>query len=323
MYNKYCKERNSEAKKKCHDEFKLLRNEVKNKIKFSKKQHYAELFRKNSSNMAEIWKGIKSIVNLNNKSGPTCIRLKKGEQLLTSPLDTANHFNEYFSSVGQSLAAKIRSSRFSYRHFLKNSPTFSFYLKPVNSAEIKKMLISLNKNKSTGPNNILTHLLKDHADEFSHPLSILVNNSFRDGVFPSLCKVARVIPVFKKGDPNLVSNYRPISLLSIFSKIFEKCFYKRLYSFLTKYNLIFMRQFGFRSGFSTNHALATIVETIKAKLDERNYVCGIFIDLQKAFDTVDHEILLQKLNFYGIRGMSNEWLRSFLSDRFQHVSSFI
>ena len=148
-------------------------------------------------------------------------------------------------------------------------------------------------------------------------MSKLINISFHQGVFPDILKTAKVIPLFKKGDHFYCNNYRPISLLPVFSKIFEKCFYSRLYNFLDKYDLIYKRQFGFRTKHSTNDALLNLIETTKKMLDSGNFVCSVFLDLQKAFDTVDHNILISKLNFYGIRGCANSWIKTFLCGRQQ------
>ena len=133
-------------------------------------------------------------------------------------------------------------------------------------------------------------------------------------------KLAKVIPMFKKGCPLTASNYRPISLLSVFSKITEKVMYERLYKFLEKHETLYNLQFGFRASHSINHALVSLTEAIKNSLDNRKFGCGIFIDLQKAFDTVNHTILLLKLEHYGIRGTALNWFESYLSDRKQYVS---
>ena len=134
--------------------------------------------------------------------------------------------------------------------------------------------------------------MKDCA-ALSFPISYLINLSFTTGEFPNLCKIAKVIPSFEKGDPLDCSSYRPISLLPTASKIFEKYVYKRVYSFLEKNNLIFKRQFSFRSCYSSHHTIVNLVESIKKYIDNNNCVCTVFINLEKAFDTVDHQILLQ------------------------------
>ena len=140
------------------------------------------------------------------------------------------------------------------------------------------------------------------------------------GVFPSVLKTAKVVPVFKKDSKLNYSNYRPISLLSNIEKILEKRMYKRQYAFLDYNNIIYDLQFGFRQKYSTFHALINITENIRKALDDGNIGCGNFVDLQKAFDTVDHQILLAKLNHCGIRGVSNDWFKSYLSNRNQYVS---
>ena len=137
-------------------------------------------------------------------------------------------------------------------------------------------------------------------------------------VFLSVIKTAKVVPVFKRDSKLDYSNYRPISLLSNIEKILEKLMYKRLYTFLNNSNIIYNLQFGFRQQYSTSHAL---IKNMRKDLDDGNIGCGVSVDLQKAFDTVDHQILLAKLNHYGICGVSNDWFKSYLSNRNQYVST--
>ena len=175
-------------------------------------------------------------------------------------------------------------------------------------------------NKGVRPNSIPTKILKDYKSEFCKPLSDMINTSFTTGIFPSVLKVANIIPIHKKGDKLDCNNYRPISLLSNTIKIFEKMKHIRLTSFLNKNKVLSSFQFGFRSKHSTNHALISLTEMIWSALDNDQFACGVFLDLQEAFDTVDHKILLSKINHYGIKGIPYEWFKSYLTNRQQFTT---
>ena len=151
-------------------------------------------------------------------------------------------------------------------------------------------------------------------------LAILINESFLSGILPEKLKIAKVIPIFKKGLATSKSNHRPISLLPVFSELFEKIMHQRLSKFLEVCEVLFCMQFGFRTGHSTDHALISLTETIKSSLDKNRFSCGIFIEIQMAFDTVNHGILLKTLEHYGIHGTALSWFQSYLSDERQFVS---
>jgi hypothetical protein len=132
-------------------------------------------------------------------------------------------------------------------------------------------------------------------------------------------KIAKIVPVFEKGDPSNPGNYRPISLLSIFDKLLEKLMYSRLHSHLQLNNVLYKYQFGFRANHSTSLALIEVTDNIYEQLDAGSTVCGVYLDLQKAFDSVSHDVLLKKLNIYGIRGIVYDWFKSYLCDRYQYT----
>ena len=231
-----------------------------------------------------------------------------------------NEYHGIFSTIGAKIQSKIYSNHKYFSEYLTNPSEGIFELTPTTSSEIEMHLVSFDSQKSVGPNSIPTFLLKKISKQISTPLSKLVNFSFDTGTYPDKLKIAKVIPIFKSGCELSVNNYRPISLLSNFNKLFEQLMYKRLYNFLNLQNSIYELQFGFRKNHSTTHALISLTEKIREALDDNKFACGIFIDLKKAFDTVDHAILLKKLDHYGVRNASNKWFKSYLDNRKQFVS---
>jgi retron-type reverse transcriptase len=156
-------------------------------------------------------------------------------------------------------------------------------------------------------------------DCIAEPLSAIFNLCLIDGVYPDKLKIAKVCPIFKDGNKNEFTNYRPISIIPSFSKIFEKIISCRLLSYINKYNIFNPAQYGFRKKHSTYMAMLNLYDKVSAAVDNNEYSIGIFIDLSKAFDTVNHDILLKKLELYGIRGIPNLLLKSYLQNRQQYV----
>ena len=190
---------------------------------------------------------------------------------------------------------------------------------PVDTVEISKLIRNLQHSKSPGYDNITASLIKEVSEGIIQPLVYIYNLSMETGIFPDNLKIAKVIPAYKKGDACMASNYRPISLLSIFDKLFEKVMYKRLYSHLECHKVLYNYQSGFRKNHGTNLALIEVIDSIYKSLDSGKIVCGVFLDLQKAFDTVQHDILLNKLFNYGIRGVVQKWFYSYLYQRRQYT----
>ena len=190
-------------------------------------------------------------------------------------------------------------------------------VQPVSEKEIMSIIGNISTRKAVGPNSIPNLILTEFKDKLKTPITIIINISFLTGKFPKQCKTANIPPILKKGNKLDSSNYRPISLLPNISKILEKVMYLRLSKFLDKFDCLYKKQFGFRNAHSTSHALISITEEIRKALDNNEFSCGVFLDFQKAFDTVNHKILIDKLHHYGVRGVTLSWFESYITNRIQ------
>ena len=236
----------------------------------------------------------------------------------------ANEFNKYFVSLAPKLndlysaTGQIRLSPIQcFTDYLPKPNTPSIYLSDCTPEEIGKIIIELKNGKAS---DIPIHIIKRTSKIISPILSVLFNEHMRNGTFPDRLKIGKISPIYKKDGIELLENYRPVSTLAVFGKLFEKVIYSRLYSFLVSQNILFENQFGFRKSHSTNHALNYSVDYVNSHINDKQHVLGIFIDLSKAFDTISHDKLLVKLDRYGIRGNANELIASYLSNRQQYVS---
>ena len=318
LYRKYLKNRSPYY----HSKFKLYRNKLNHLIKISKSNYYRKYFTSNRSNMKNTWKGIKEIIGYKNgnSSLPSKIISSTDNTELTDCSSIANAFNEFFANVGKNISYSIPQTNNSPLEFMPPMIADDFYFSPIIPKEIEEEINKLKAKKASGPYSIPISILKTIGHLISKPLSVISNASLSSGIVPDNFKLARVIPIFKKGSQLDVSNYRPISLLSIFNKILEKLVFNRMISFVNKKNILFDNQFGFRSKHSTTHAILSIVDKIQHAIEENTYSCGLFLDLTKAFDTVNHDILIQKLHHYGIRSTAKHWFVSYLTNRRQFVS---
>ena len=186
--------------------------------------------------------------------------------------------------------------------------------------EIINIATDLKNKISCGPDGIPTTIMKASIVNIAHPLTAIINNSIQTGCFLDSLKIAKICPIFKTGDKCEISNYRPISLLSCFSKIFEKVVSTRLINYLECHKILTASQYGFRKNLSTYMPLLDMYNKISKACDDNVYSVGIFVDLSKAFDTINHDILLHKLSYYGIRGIALDWFKSYLTNHMQYVS---
>ena len=193
-------------------------------------------------------------------------------------------------------------------------------MSPTNAREVEQKVKTLKTSKAVGPNSIPTKILKTYSKSQSKSLLQLINLSFAEGKFPNVLKIAKVISIHKKSDKSECNNYRPISLISNISKLLEKIVHERFYFSLEKVKFIFKGQHRFSNKYSTTDDLTDITERIRDACDKEYNAFGAFLDFRKAFDTVNHEILLNKLIYYRRRGQAVDWFRSFLSQRVQWTS---
>ena len=226
-------------------------------MKKRKQAYYDRYFERNWNNIKNTWKEIKSLISLKTVASriPTVLSLNNGDTI-TNPYDIANTFNNYFACIAETTKKSIK---YSHKYFSKESDS-TIFLQPTDKEEIANIISSLNSSKASGPNSIPYRILFLLKNKISKQLADLFNLSFMTGVFPSVLKTAKVVPVFKKDSKLDYSNYRPISLLSNIEKILAKLMYKRLYAFLNNNNIIYNLQFGFRQQYSTSHALINITE---------------------------------------------------------------
>ena len=301
--------------------FKTYNNSLNRVKELSKRNYYKQKFKECEGNMKETWNLVNETIkrkSKKSKSNDIAKIIHQGEEL-TSPKEICNKLNEYFQNVGQDLASKISPSEKHYTEYLRNRIDTDFFIAPTNCHEIRKIIIDLDKHKALGIGDIPMKLIKKADALLSEHLTNIFNISFETGNFPDDMKLSKIIPIHKGGSLTELSNYRPISLLPIFSKILEKLMFNRLMKFFTENEVLYPYQFGFRKGYSTNLALAEITQNIYENFMNKKSTCGVFLDLSKAFDTINHEILLGKLEHYGIRGIALKWFKSYLENRVQKV----
>src|ERR1043165_1074748 len=296
------------------------RNKLKVLLHKAEIDHYRLRFKLFERNLSQTWKLIGSILN-KYKTDISPHSFVVGNSKSSDLSVIVEHFNNYFVNIGNDLAAAIPASPKDFSTFLdgKLSPLNSFVLYPIDASEIVKIVNEFQDKSSYGIDCIPVSIIKDCIALIAEPLSALINCSFRAGCVPDSLKIAKVCPIFKGGEDYIVANYRPIFVLPSFSKIYEKAVYNRLWNYITSNNILINTQYGFRPSHSAYMAIQHMYNKITYSLENRELVMGIFIDLAKAFDTVNHSILLRKLEHYGVRGIALQWFADYLSHRKQSV----
>ena len=299
--------------------YKKYKNKLTQSLRLAKRLYYETKLEECKSNMKSTWRILNEVINRKKMNTSKSVTFSQNNQNISDPLEIANNFCEYFTNIGPNLASRIPNSTRSFQSYLHGNFSNSLFLYPSTEHEIFEICSGFRSGTAAGLDNVTMNVIKETASLICSPLVHIFNLSLSSGSVPDQMKCARVIPLFKSGLTSLFTNYRPVSVLPAFSKILEKLVYNRLIKYLEKYDILSSNQYGFRKNHSTFHALVHLYDKISAAIDSKQIVLGLFIDLSKAFDTVNHEILLRKLEFYGIRGLALEWFRSYLSGRLQQV----
>ena len=276
---------------------------------------------KNFKNKKKLWETIGEITKYKRRKNVNIKRLTQNGAEVRGGKEIVNCLNSHFNSIGHTMAEKIHNPRAFSDQNLSHIPFVEEPVKFNNTTieEIKKLIRELQLNKAPGSDGISSYIIKKTENIIAPILVKLFNVCMDKGIFPDTLKIASIIPLHKGGVRNDPTNYRPISLLSIFAKLFEKVIKHRLVTFLDVNNIITDNQFGFRKSHSTELAVIDIQNSLLRNLDDNKMTCTIFLDLAKAFDSVNHNILLKKLERYGIRGTPLLLLKSYLTNR-QHLT---
>ena len=284
--------------------YKNYNNVLCKTIRHVKAQFYLNMCYEYKSQTKKLWKIINEIAGKHSNKSSLIEYLKIDNIKEYGAKKFSNRFAKYFAGVGEAFAEKIPQLSKSITTYLKllQSNKASLFLNPTYEEEVKWIVSNLPVKASSGHDNISNILLKEIIDPLAKVLVEIFNKSMTTGEFPSIMKLAEVVPLYKSKEHYLESNYRPISLLTTISKILEKIMYQRVYSFLQNTGQIYSNQFGFRANHSCKHAVGQTVSSIVKGLENHHHVACMLLDLSKAFDTIDHKILLKKLELYGICG---------------------
>ena len=298
----------------------IYRNAYTKLVRLMKKLFFENEFRKHSNNLKETWKTLKLAIRKNKLKNSSILSICVNGIQISDGKIMADKFNEHFTYMASKIAEKIIPT--DRPPDLYSTPTiFAFKLATISitPSELSEQVKKLQTKTSTDMFGLSSSLLKQIFGVISHPLLHILNNSIREGIVPSQLKLAKIIPIFKTGDPSLVDNYRPISLLCTLSKVLEKIVCNRLTNYLENHKLLTDSQFGFRPGLNTSLPMVHFVNKLAAASNNNEFSVAIFCDLQKAFDCVDHHILLKKLSNLGIKDTELLWFENYLSDRSQYV----
>lgn len=309
-YTKFSKDRSNQQLK---NEYKFWQNKYTNLRKKTKKTYFQHNFEKAEHSTKNTWKCIYDVIYDGDPPSHTTKILNNC--LESDKQNTIDNLNMHFCSVGRTLSESIINNR----SYMVKPSLNHFQFRYTNPFEILKIIKSLKNSRSIGPDGLSIDVFKKCSDLLAHPISTIINKSFSESSVPAKLKISKTVPVFKSGPVDDYNNYRPISLLPITEKILESVVMNQLNAFLRNKSTLYNNQYGFREQSNTNTALFDIVTNIQSERDLKKVVGIIFIDLKKAFDALDRNILMKKLLGIGCKGSSYKWFKSYLTDRTQYT----
>lgn len=304
------------------NDFENVKTKVAKKINLTKSAYYQKLFTGTKTKPRKMWNLINDLCHnkVMDKTGPD--KLIIGTTIITEAKEVCEHLNLYFATIGSSLANQIPDTYKQKKTKNQNLNCKNITLgefTPTTIEEVTKIIDNLDSNTGCGIDGISAKTIKCIKSEIVNSLTVCINTCLNRGVFPDSLKIAKVIPIYKSGNKFDPYNYRPISVLPVISKIFERILYIRLQSHLNSIQFLYHKQYGFRSQANTLSATIDLITKIKNNIDKKQIAIGIFIDLKKAFDTVSHKLLLVKLSNIGINGIALKMIESYLQNRQQIV----
>lgn len=303
------------------DRLRALEVKLRQAKSTAKERFYHRTFAMSNSSK-EVWTAINKILTIKSTSKKSsCILLERNGVALQDE-EIAEEFVQHFATIGEKLAEKIETRPNDHPNNQNTIVTnvSSIYLRPVSEFEISSLISALKTNKSPGYDDITALTVRKCSDIITPILAKITNDCFVTGVYPDKLKIARVTPIYKANEKKNVDNYRPISVLPIINNIIERALYNRIVQFLEDHNILYKYQYGFRRRSSTSYAIAETINKIQRALNDQMVATGLFMDLSKAFDTVDHTILLYKLEQIGLRGTPLNLITSYLNGRQMVVS---
>ena len=297
--------------------YKSYRNNLQKIIRNNKQNYLHNKCVEYKNNGRKLWQLINRVIGKETNKLNSIESLRIDNLISYDGEKITNTFNEFFASVGPNLAKKQECSAHDLNAYLQGLKLHSksIFLTPTTKEEIMGLLKGLPNKTSSGYDNISNLLLKQLSQSIVAPLEIIFNKSIEEGTFPENMKKADIVPLHKSKDRQDCTNYRPISLLITLSKLLEKVMYSRVYRFLENTDQIFPSQYGFRTSHSCENAISELISTIIKGKEQGLYTLSLFLDLSKAFDSLEHTMMLKKLESYGIRGNALDWFRSYLSNR--------